>query len=138
MQMPREIDKRMLAPCGINCILCYGHLTRKKICPGCLSGDENKSSACLNCKIKLCAEERGYTYCFECGEFPCKRVKNIDKRYRLKYNSNLIENLLYAKERGIEALLKKDRKNWKCDECGGVISMHSGKCSECGAPFQRK
>jgi hypothetical protein len=122
----------MLAPCGINCMLCYAHLTRKKKCPGCLCGDENKSSGCLNCKIKTCAEERGYTYCFECGEFPCKRVKDIDKRYRLKYHTNPIENLLYAREKGVEAFLKMDAKRWKCGECGGIIGMHSGECSECG------
>lgn len=137
MQMPRKIENAMLAPCGVDCMLCYAHLTRKKLCPGCLCGDENKNPACVNCGIKECANEKGITYCYECGSFPCKRIKSMDKRYTLKYNTSLIENLIYARDKGIEAFLKMDRKRWTCKDCGGVICVHSDECTECHTKVKR-
>lgn len=131
MLMPRKIDNIMFAPCGLDCMLCRGHLLRKKSCPGCLGSDENKSPSCISCAIKICAKEKGLTYCYECGEFPCKQVKNINKRYETKYHTKLIENLLYAKDKGVEAFLAMDKKRWTCGECGGVICVHDDECTEC-------
>lgn len=34
------MDKTLIAPCGMNCQLCYAFQREKNKCPGCL-GDEN-------------------------------------------------------------------------------------------------
>jgi hypothetical protein len=102
-----------------------------------LGSDENKSPSCINCVIKSCAKEKGLTYCYECGEFPCKQVKNINKRYETKYHTKLIENLLYAKDKGVEVFLAMDRKRWMCKECGGIICVHDDECTECHAKLTR-
>ena len=58
MKMPERIEAVMLAPYGVNCALCYRHVTerkRGKPCGGCLAGDEGKTEYCRNCQIKFCA-----------------------------------------------------------------------------------
>jgi len=46
-------------------------------------------------------------FCFECNNFPCKRLKALDKRYRMKYHMSMIDNLNFIKENGLEAFLAK-------------------------------
>ena len=51
MKMPEELDSKLLAPCGINCISCERF---QNPCAGCLISDDGKSKASLKCKIKAC------------------------------------------------------------------------------------
>lgn len=82
MKMPEEtIDTIMFAPCGMNCMVCYKHCYHKKPCPGCLSGDIGKPEHCHKCVIKDCAGNKGVAYCFQCPDYPCKRIKNLEKSY---------------------------------------------------------
>lgn len=133
--MPNTIGKIMLAPCGMNCSVCYKHVGVRKYvkpCDGCLKGDLGKPEHCRKCNIKSCAQEKGYTYCFECADFPCKLIKNIEKSYNKRYNVSLIDNSKTALEKGISTFLKQDRKKWYCTKCGGAFSLHDNVCSECG------
>lgn len=135
MKMPERIEEIMLAPCGMNCAVCYKHVGAKKHakpCEGCLKGDVGKTERCRTCKIKTCAGEKGLTRCFECTDFPCQRIKNLDKSYRKRYNTSLVENGLTAKEKGVENFLASDKEKWTCLDCGGAFSLHDGICSECG------
>jgi len=122
----------MLAPCGLTCAACYAHLRKKNICPGCNGEESAKPGYCNRCKIKTCAESRGLAFCFKCESFPCALVKQIDKRYKLKYKISLIENGLRAKTVGVKQHLREEKEKWTCPECGGVVSLHSKICSECG------
>jgi hypothetical protein len=70
-------------------------------------------------------------YCYLCPEFPCRRLKNLDKSYRTRYHMSMIENLTLIKEQGIEKFLDKESAKWQCPECGGVISCHNGFCFSC-------
>lgn len=80
MKMPKEsIDTIMFAPCGMNCMVCYKHCYHKKPCAGCLNGDTGKPEHCRKCKIKDCVCQKGLFYCFECFNFPCKLIKNLEK-----------------------------------------------------------
>ena len=128
------IEASMLAPCGINCMACYMHLG-KKPCAGCKAESSKRNNYCSRCKIRNCCEEKGLFYCFECAEFPCKLMKNIDKRYQGSYGISLIENSLTAKGKGIEEYLSENHKRYTCTACGGIISMHGGDCSECGKEY---
>lgn len=62
---------------------------------------------------------------------PCKRVKNLDKTYRDRYNVSLVENLKTAGETGVTAFLRQEKKKWTCPSCHGILSLHDGICSEC-------
>ena len=135
MKMPEKIEDSMLAPCGMNCAVCYKHVgTRKnaKPCAGCLRGDANKPEHCRKCNIKSCTQEKGAAHCFNCSEFPCKLIKNLEKSYIKRYNVSLVENSRTAKEKSISTFLVHDRQKWACADCGGAFSLHDGVCSDCG------
>lgn len=123
----------MVAPCGILCSLCYAFLRSKNRCSGCLSNGTQKMKHLSTCKIKNC-EKLALTpsgYCYDCTTFPCLRLKQLDKRYRIKYHVNLLENLIYLKESGPKAFLQSETARWKCPQCGGTICMHKGVCLNC-------
>jgi len=45
------------------------------ICDGCNGED----SLCWgkNCLVRVCVKEKGVTACFECNEYPCKKLKEL-------------------------------------------------------------
>lgn len=127
-------DKTMIAPCGINCGVCMVHLREKNKCPGCHGQDEKKPKHCVTCRLKHCEELNRIsgTYCFQCKGFPCTRLKQFDKRYMTKYGMSVIDNLNMIKEKGIDEFLLTENQKWACNKCGGVVCVHTWKCSECG------
>jgi len=133
------IKSKLIAPCGMNCAVCMGRLLRdKNKCPGCRENNINKSRNCVKCVIVNCGNLKkiGSKYCSEeCNYFPCKRLIDLDKRYRTKYNMSMLENLKNIKELGIRRFVKNEKDRWSCRECGGIICVHRGYCIECG---QRK
>ena len=133
--MPNKIDTKLFAPCGMNCLVCYVHLKDKKPCPGCLNKDNNKPERCKTCKIKNCAQEKGFTYCYECLYFPCKLIKNLEKSYSKRYNTSLIENSKKVQNDGIYLFLKNEQEKWICKSCSGVISLHDAECSNCKTKY---
>lgn len=124
---------QLIAPCGMNCGICLANLRDKNICYGCWNEDENKLNYCTKCVIRNCEllQKTDSKFCYECSKFPCTRLKQLDKRYRLKYKMSMIENLLYIKELGLENFEKKEAIRWKCDTCGGMICVHRGICLKC-------
>lgn len=131
MKMPNKIDHIMFAPCGMNCKVCYKHLKPKKSCKGCLVSDEDKPEHCRNCRIKDCVRAKKMTYCFECEEFPCKLIKNLEKSYVKRYGISLVKNSMTVKNEGLEYFMVKEKEIWTCKKCNGIISVHDSVCSEC-------
>lgn len=131
--MPEEkLNETMFAPCGMNCLVCYKHCYHKKPCYGCLQSDDGKPEHCRKCKIKDCVKEKTLQYCFECWEYPCKRLKYLEKSYRTRYGASLYENSLFVKENGLTKFMERQKQKYTCPECGGTISLHDRECSECG------
>ncbi len=129
------IKSKPIAPCGINCMICRGYLLRKKNkCSGCWGDNTNKSNLCVNCKIKNCDNllKTKSKFCFECEKFPCLSIKQLDKRYRTKYNMSALENLENIKKLGVRKFVQNEKIRWTCPECGGIICVHTGHCSNCG------
>jgi hypothetical protein len=123
----------LIAPCGMNCRLCYAYIRDEKSCPGCRGDDRQKMISCLNCKIRNCdnlAKGR-IQYCFSCEEYPCARLKHLDKRYRTKYGMSMIENLENIKKNGIRKFIRNEAKRWTCPGCGEIISVHKSQCLYC-------
>lgn len=134
MKMPETLKPILFAPCGMNCMVCYVHLKSKKPCNGCLGDDVNKPDRCKKCEIKNCANAKGLVYCYECKDFPCKRIKNLEKSYTTRYKTSLVANSEIVKTKGLVSFMQEERTKWLCD-CGGVISLHDRFCSECKKPI---
>lgn len=132
MIMPLEpIETTMFAPCGMNCMVCYKHCCHKKPCAGCFKSDMDKPEHCRKCRIKACAKEKAVAYCYECTEYPCTSIKNLEKSYITRYGASLMANSRYVKEKGLAAFMEQQKITFTCPECGGVVSIHDSQCSEC-------
>lgn len=131
---PINIDKSLIAPCGMNCGVCRAYLRDKNKCPGCNGPDLNKPKYCIVCRIKNCEElkKTSANYCFSCKGFPCARLKQLDKRYRTKYGMSMLDNLKRIKETGIDNLMVLENEKWTCEKYGDIICVHTWKCSKCG------
>jgi hypothetical protein len=132
-----SFNRKNLAPCGINCGTCRAFLRTKNQCPGCMSDSGPGLESCLKCGIRNCAELRKSEskFCFECSEFPCSRMKHIDKRYKTKYRTSLIQNLNEIKSKGIEKYLLDEPLRWTCKNCDSVLCVHSNLCIKCGTEY---
>ncbi len=132
MKMDAEIPKTMLAPCGLNCYACYAHVRTQDRCQGCRSDATTLPKHCLQCAIKNCSLQMNVDFCVDCTHFPCMRLKRLNKRYRETYQTDLIESMIRFRAIGAEAYLAEERAKYTCPHCGGVVSLHSKVCSECG------
>jgi hypothetical protein len=127
------MNEELIAPCGMNCAICSGHLAyqhdvkskgvRMPYCIGCRPRDKKCAFLKKRCDLLLTGKVK---YCYECDDFPCKRLEHLDEGYRTRFRMSMIENLEYIKKIGNE------REKWKCPECGSVVYCHSGLCFNCG------
>lgn len=122
-----------IAPCGINCATCLGFLRNKNKCVGCKIETGYKPYHCQVCSIKQCSflAVTSSKLCYECEKYPCTRLKQLDKRYRTKYNSSLMGNLEEIKRIGFKEYLKKEETKWRCNNCGDTICVHTNVCYKC-------
>jgi len=129
------ITREKIAPCGMDCALCMAISRKKDPCPGCRGPDEGKPKYCVQCKMVTCsrsADSRDGQFCFTCDSFPCKRLKDLDKRYRTKYSMSMLENLATIRDEGLDRFIDKEKKKWICKGCGGIVSVHRDNCLACG------
>ena len=129
------LDQNLIAPCGMNCALCLAYQREKNKCPGCRYITHDTSVSRSRCRIKNCEfiKNKNATFCHECENFPCERLKNLDKRYRTKYNMSMIDNLNSIKENGMDKFLISQEAKWKCKKCGGMICCHKNLCLTCNS-----
>ena len=126
-------DKSLIAPCGMNCGTCIAYLRDKNKCPGCRVYSADKAISIQRCVIPKCVhlDKTESKFCYECEQYPCKRVNQLDKRYKTKYNTSFIENLTIIKEKGIEKFLVFESKRRTCSNCGSILSVHRDYCLIC-------
>ncbi|MGD0795065.1 MAG: DUF3795 domain-containing protein [Dehalococcoidales bacterium] len=140
--MKNTMEEVLIAPCGMNCAVCAGYLALKNdvkskglgrvyvaYCAGCRPRGKNCAFLKKRCDRLMNGTVK---YCYECTDYPCRRLKHIDKRYRTLFHMSMIENLETIKSDGVQKLLERETEKWKCPECGGVISCHNGICFSCG------
>jgi len=128
------MNASLIAPCGMNCALCLGFQRKKTPCPGCCGEDRFKPKHCTQCSLKLCEHHAGAgsPLCGACAVFPCRRLKQLDKRYREKYHMSMIENLESIRKQGMAEFVRREKKRWKCRRCGAVLCVHRDQCLACG------
>ena len=132
------MKEELIAPCGMNCRLCAAYQFRemdlnkkgfhRTYCPGCIPRGENCTHMSNWCDLLGNGEVR---FCFDCADYPCKRLKSLDKRYRTKYHMSMIENLNAIRDNGMESFLQAQEEKWRCPTCGGTICCHNGLCLSC-------
>ncbi len=128
-----KFKKELIAPCGMNCGTCIAYLREKNRCPGCRKFSSEKAVSVQRCIVTKCTflEKTKSKFCYECEKFPCKRIKQLDKRYRTKYRTSFIENLMIIKDNGIKYFLDFETKRRTCINCGSTLSVHRSSCLEC-------
>ena len=132
------MEPELIAPCGINCALCssyraFIHKTpriRGKIswCAGCRP--RKKRCAFL---VKQC-DRLGMgkvEWCSECPDYPCENLRYLDEKYRIRFHVSPMGNLDEIRGDGVDLFLEREWERHRCGRCGGVISMHNGKCYAC-------
>ncbi len=139
------MEEMMIAPCGMNCSLCVSYLAmqhdlngqgfHKRYCPGCLPRGENCTFMKKNCERLGKGLVR---FCFECGDFPCSRLKDLDRRYRTRYHMSMIRNLEMIRDHGMERFLSREEEAWRCPDCGGIVCCHNGLCMSCRLDLLQK
>jgi hypothetical protein len=124
----------LIAPCGMNCGLCYAYQRDHKKCPGCRGNDQGKPKTRANCRIKLCGNRPAGKpdFCGNCPGFPCERLCRLNRRYRTKYAMSMIENLMQLADLGLARFLKRERNKWVCPGCGSLLCVHKHCCLQCG------
>lgn len=118
----------LIAPCGMDCAICSAFLREKNRCGGCYTPDRLCRKKCT---LFDCEQIRG-RYNHGCADFPCRHLRELDKRYRMRYGMSMLENLEAIRKEGIRAFVKSERERWTCNACGGTIDVHHGKCADCG------
>jgi|WetSurMetagenome_2_1015567.scaffolds.fasta_scaffold00027_59 hypothetical protein len=126
----------LVAPCGIPCAICSGYLSfvsNSPInkCRGCRA--RNKQCAWLkkNCKDNRKLLKGDIEFCYECDSYPCDRLQRLDARYRRDFGMSMIDNLDFIRNKGVEAFIENQCRKYRCEKCGGLRSVHNGKCFAC-------
>ena len=136
------MKEELIAPCGMNCALCAGYLFKeldlnkqgfhRTYCPGCIPRGKNCTHMADSCELLGNGKVR---FCFECAQYPCKRLKSLDKRYRTKYHMSMIDNLNAIRDTGMDNFLSAQEEKWRFPTCGGTICCHNGLCLDCQLDF---
>ncbi|MBF7097014.1 DUF3795 domain-containing protein [Alkalibacter mobilis] len=132
------MEEKLIAPCGMNCSLCVNYQSKKldlkkrgygrSYCEGCIPRGKNCTHMDKHCELLGKGLVR---FCIECKDYPCKKLKALDKRYRTKYHMSMIENLDFIRKSGIEIFLKDQSEKWSCPRCKEPICCHNGLCLAC-------
>ena len=134
MHKSTSIPTKLVTPCGMNCRLCRAYNRDKNPCSGYRGDDSRNPQYVVRCKIKTCEEAKHgkYKYCNECNKCPCKRLRQLDKRYRSKYGMSMLDNLDEIKQLGIRRFIANQKERWVCPECGRLLCVHKPQCLSCG------
>jgi hypothetical protein len=137
-------DQTMIAPCGMDCSICARHLALKNVTkdrgikiPYCVGCRKKVNKCNFQKKCDLLRKDK-IDYCFQCPDFSCERLQNLDKRYRTHYRMSMIENLKYIKRNGTQKFLEKEEEKWQCKKCGKLICCHNGLCFKCDLTLLKK
>lgn len=134
-----------MAPCGMNCAVCSGYLAlkhevkkngiRMPYCAGCRPRDKKCAFLKRRCELLL---GKKVDFCYECNDYPCERLKRIDKRYQTHFHMSLIGNLEYVRDNGMAEFLRTQQEKWRCPKCGEVVCCHNGTCFNCSLELLRR
>ena len=79
-----EAEEWDISVCGLNCVKCKKYISNE--CRKCRGRLEAQPSP--KCEILTCATEKGHQYCFECIEFPCRKVDDYSSDWLCASQTN--------------------------------------------------
>jgi hypothetical protein len=151
--MEQDVSK-LVGICGLYCGSCPSYLAYRKndieymekrsvekglsldelCCDGCLSG--NVAADCKDCKhgFRGCAAKKQVSWCFECDEFPCQRLKDFTGVHvvnGISHHKDVIDDLQYMKKHGVGEWVKIQDKEARCSGCGEVLYWFDHECPAC-------
>jgi hypothetical protein len=139
------IEKKLIAPCGMNCGVCSLYLSYKnqiktvkiRYCEGC----RPRNKVCFvkrKCKGELRLLSDKIDFCYQCDLFPCDNLVKLDARYRNNYGMSMIDNLKEIEKNGINRFIQSQCNKYRCFKCGKLISTHNRKCFVCDKIYSWK
>ena len=148
-----DINKALLAPCGLYCGVCAIHIAdrdnnlkfKEKLvdaykpfsktaddikCKGCLSkNQEDIFGYCKICPLRDCVKSKGFESCHQCDDFPCKFIE----RFPIPVGKKVILRAIPRwKELGTEKWVEEEEKRYHCPECGNPLFRGAKRCNKCG------
>jgi len=121
-------EKWVISVCGLNCAKCdiyeAGH-GNEKLRDEIIEWFGKERNECTGplirhwspeCKMMLCARERGLQYCFQCEDFPCANVDEFSSD-GISHHERTIENSKRMKEIGIDAWIEEQKRKGQCVFC---------------------
>ena len=124
--------------CGLFCGACPIMLgskagTESDQCFGCKS--TKPAGHCITCGIKLCAQEKGYSFCYECSELGnCEKMIGFMADPKWPYHQAVLSNFDAIRQNGTNQWLVEQDIRWRCKKCNTPHSWWDEKCKECGEP----
>jgi hypothetical protein len=97
-------------------------------CRGCLS--DELFMHCRQCEIRACTQEKGYTGCHECDEFPCQHIEDFPMPIGKKV---ILRAIPYWREVGTEKWIQDEEARYVCPECGNKVFRGAARCNQCKA-----
>jgi len=125
----------LISVCGLNCAKCNIYLAthgdeelmnkiiewfkkemNKEIKPNQITCEGCRGSLDVhwspNCKMMLCAREKGLQYCFQCDDFPCSLVNKFGSD-GIPHHERTVKNMKRMKEVGIDAWIEEQKRKGK-------------------------
>lgn len=133
-------EEELFAKCGMYCGICTSYLSYKyqiprrrgiiSYCKGCRPREKNCSFIKKKC---IYPEGEKFYYCIECPEYPCKPIIKINNSYasRAAYSYDFQKSLRMIQEEGWELVIKKLKKEHRCEKCGEILCIHNNLCYNC-------
>jgi len=103
-------------------------------CDGCLSDRVLPSCTVCNAGFRQCAREKKVTWCFECNDFPCQRLRDFRDAHivnGISHHARVIDDLQYMQEHGIEPWVEEQERAGRCPQCGEMLYWFARECSNC-------
>lgn len=98
-----------ISSCGLNCAKC--DVKKRGECEGCRGNPDKHWSP--QCEFRPCAEAKGLRYCFQCDEFPCKKIQAFAED-GYDHHRIAVENMKEMKKIGLQKWIEKQPKVMFC------------------------
>ena len=133
----RSKPEEVVGICGLFCETCPTYADG--ICDGCLS--DHVAEACAVCRhgFRECAKGHEVTWCFECSDFPCERLRKFRDCHvvnGISHHEHIMEYVARQREIGVEAWVREQEQINVCPVCGNLLIWCESQCRKCG--FSRR
>lgn len=97
-------------------------------CEGCRSSE--LAACCSNCTFRACVISKEISFCSDCLEFPCQKLKEFQTK--MPHRVELFQSLELLKKVGQEEWYDLMIRRNSCENCGHVSGWYDSTCKYCG------